>query len=377
MTGSGGLSSAQVQASRQQHGCNRLTACNENKLVSRFLSGFSDPIIRILLIALCINLLFMLRGAPWFETVGIAAAVFLATFISALSEYGSDAAFRRMQTEAANVTCRVRRNGGRIVVIPADDVVCGDLILLQAGESIPADGVLREGQVDVNQSALTGENHDLHKTLDAELLRGSVVTSGEGIMEATAVGSKTVYGGMAQQLDKDGIVKIIGGGSFAIPENFEDKFFFVEAVLKDGRGETLSRSVYWPRCLAAASSDKFKKDITTMPIPYKKQFPWPTLKNGPWLKPAANAAGKAELRFKTLSIDQKGETAEAEIEIRNDSANPSFMTTVDIGNKGAKYYATDNFFWLPPHGVKRIKVFVSGIKSEEKPQFLISSWNAK
>ena len=94
MTGSGGLSSAQVQASRQQHGCNRLTACNENKLLSRFLSGFSDPIIRILLIALCINLLFMLRGAPWFETVGIAAAVFLATFISALSEYGSDAAFR-------------------------------------------------------------------------------------------------------------------------------------------------------------------------------------------------------------------------------------------------------------------------------------------
>ena len=83
MTGSGGLSSAQVQASRQQHGCNRLTACNENKLLSRFLSGFSDPIIRILLIALCINLLFMLRGAPWFETVGIAAAVFLATFISA------------------------------------------------------------------------------------------------------------------------------------------------------------------------------------------------------------------------------------------------------------------------------------------------------
>ena len=162
MTGSGGLSSAQVQASRQQHGSNRLTESKENRLLSRFLSGFSDPIIRILLIALCINLLFMLRGAPWFETAGIAAAVFLATFISALSEYGSDAAFHRMQTEAANVTCRVRRDGGSIVVIPADDVVCGDLILLQAGESIPADGILREGKVDVNQSALTGESHDLH-----------------------------------------------------------------------------------------------------------------------------------------------------------------------------------------------------------------------
>ena len=71
MTGSGGLSSAQVQASRQQHGCNRLSESNENKLLSRFLSGFSDPIIRILLIALCINLLFMLRGAPWFETAGM------------------------------------------------------------------------------------------------------------------------------------------------------------------------------------------------------------------------------------------------------------------------------------------------------------------
>lgn len=203
MTGSGGLSSGEVQRSRQQHGSNRLTESSGSSLFSRFLSGFSDPIIRILLIALCINLLFMLRGAPWFETAGIAAAVFLATFVSALSEYGSDAAFRRMQAEAAKVTCRVRRDGGSIFVIPSEDVVCGDLVLLQAGENIPADGILREGKLDVNQSALTGESHDMHKTADAELLRGSVVTSGEGVLEVTAVGSKTVYGSMAGQLQED------------------------------------------------------------------------------------------------------------------------------------------------------------------------------
>ena len=195
MTGTGGLSAGEVQLSRQLHGSNRLEKQSGSPLLSRFLEGFSDPIIRILLIALCINIVFMLRGAPWFETAGIAAAVFLATFVSALSEYGSDAAFRRMQAEAAAVTCRVRRDGGTVSHIPAEELVCGDLVLLQAGESVPADGFLREGQLDVDQSALTGESREIHKTPEekqASLLRGSVVVSGEGLMEVTAVGSQTM-----------------------------------------------------------------------------------------------------------------------------------------------------------------------------------------
>ena len=212
MTGSGGLSAGEVRLSRQQHGANSLEKQAGSSLLSRFLEGFADPIIRILLIALAINVIFMLRGAPWFETAGIAIAVFLATFVSALSEYGSDAAFRRMQAEAAAVTCRVRRDGGQLYTIPADDIVCGDLVLLQAGERIPADGFLREGSLEVDQSALTGESHEIRKRPQAEnsaadqtglLFRGSVVVSGEGMMEVTAVGSKTMYGSMARQMQED------------------------------------------------------------------------------------------------------------------------------------------------------------------------------
>lgn len=209
MTGSGGLSAGEVRLSRQQHGSNSLEKQAGNSLLSRFLEGFSDPIIRILLIALAINIVFMLRGAPWFETAGIAVAVFLATFVSALSEYGSDAAFRRMQAEASAVTCRVRRDGGTVCIVPSNDIVCGDLVLLQAGERIPADGFLREGSLDIDQSALTGESREVRKyprpqPEDSSLLyRGSVILSGEGLMEVTAVGSNTMYGSMAKQMQED------------------------------------------------------------------------------------------------------------------------------------------------------------------------------
>lgn len=212
MTGSGGLSAGEVRLSRQQHGSNCLEKQAGSSLLSRFLEGFSDPIIRILLIALAINIVFMLRGAPWFETAGIAVAVFLATFVSALSEYGSDAAFRRMQAEAAAISCRVRRDGGTVCLIPSDDIVCGDLVLLQAGERIPADGFLREGSLEVDQSALTGESREVHKSPQTKntpadhtglLFRGSVIVSGEGLMEVTAVGSNTMYGDMAKQMQAD------------------------------------------------------------------------------------------------------------------------------------------------------------------------------
>ena len=92
-----GLTAEQVRLSRMKHGSNELTEQARQTFFSRLLASFGDPIIRLLLLALAINLLFMLRGAPWFESAGIAAAVFLATFVSTLSEYGSDAAFRRMQ----------------------------------------------------------------------------------------------------------------------------------------------------------------------------------------------------------------------------------------------------------------------------------------
>ncbi|MDO5547620.1 MAG: calcium-translocating P-type ATPase, PMCA-type [Eubacteriales bacterium] len=210
MTGSGGLSAQQVIQSRQQHGSNALEQQAHSGLWKKVLAGFGDPIIRILLIALAINALFLLRGAPWFETAGIAAAVFLATFISALSEYGSDAAFRRMQEEAARMQVRVRRDG-MVQSIPADEVVVGDLVLLQSGERIAADGVLLRGELQVDQSTLTGESREITKTpgdgspsdTKSTLLRGSVITAGEGEMEVFAVGRATTYGSMAEQVQEE------------------------------------------------------------------------------------------------------------------------------------------------------------------------------
>lgn len=196
-----GLTAEQVRLSRLKYGSNELTEQAQQTFFSRLIANFGDPIIRLLLLALAINVLFMLRGAPWFESAGIAAAVFLATFVSTLSEYGSDAAFRRMQAQAQEAVCRVRR-AGLMKEVAFADVVVGDLVYLQAGERIPADGVLLDGVLLVDQSALTGESAEIEKKQQAQLYRDSVVTGGEGLMEVRRVGDDTVYGGMARQVQE-------------------------------------------------------------------------------------------------------------------------------------------------------------------------------
>ncbi len=210
-----GLDAGQVERSRRKHGSNSLTKRKRNSFGRQFLQSFGDPIIKILLAALAINVLFLFRNADWFETAGIAAAVFLATFVSTLSEYGSESAFEKLQADAANVTCRVRRSG-RVMEVPAADIVVGDLVLLQAGERVPADGFLVEGSLHVDQSALNGESKEAAKTAgegqpsDLEnflskggLFRGSVVCSGEGLMLVKRVGDRTFYGRMAVEVQEE------------------------------------------------------------------------------------------------------------------------------------------------------------------------------
>lgn len=152
-----GLTEAQVRESRNKYGSNTLSRKKRKSFFRQFLSSFGDPIIKILLMALGINVLFLFHDADWFEAAGIAVAVFLATFISTLSEYGSESAFLELQKTAANVTCRVQRASG-ICVLPIGELVVGDIVLLQAGERIPADGYLFEGKINVDQSALNGES---------------------------------------------------------------------------------------------------------------------------------------------------------------------------------------------------------------------------
>ena len=235
-----GLSQQEAEISANHYGSNALTKKAKIGFLKRYIASFGDPIIRILLVALGVNLLLLFRDANWYESVGIAVAVLLATLISTLSEYGSESAFEKLQEEAANIKCRVRRDG-KIILLPIADIVVGDIVFVQAGERVPADGVLVHGEISVDQSALNGETKEAHKYPQARqastvsrrsrrshqkemhshaphtsqtsdflsesgLFRGSVVVDGEGIMTVTHVGDATFYGRLALDVQEDTII---------------------------------------------------------------------------------------------------------------------------------------------------------------------------
>ena len=207
-----GLTDEQAALSRREHGANVLTPQKRRSFARRFVANLGDPVIKILLCALALNLIFMFRRADWFETAGIAISVFLATFISTVSEYGSEAAFAKLSEESERVTCRVRRDGG-IRELPIEEIVVGDIVLIGAGEKLPADGILLSGRLDVDQSAMTGESREVHKTPgdgDAPnpnsphwVFRGCAVLTGEGEMEVRAVGDTTFIGEISREVQQE------------------------------------------------------------------------------------------------------------------------------------------------------------------------------
>ncbi len=204
-----GLSAAEVRAARERYGENRLTAQKRRSFGRQFLANLGDPVIRILLCALAVNLIFLFREADWLETGGIAVSVFLATFISTLSEYGSETAFARLNAESGTRVCRVRRAEG-MMEIPAVELVVGDVVCIGAGEGIPADGRVLSGRLGVDQSAMTGENREVEKRLGrpgdgspadpTTLLAGTVVLRGTGEYVVTAVGDATALGGISREV---------------------------------------------------------------------------------------------------------------------------------------------------------------------------------
>ncbi len=208
-----GLSDQQVALSRKEHGTNTLTHKKRQSFFRQYLSNFGDPIIKVLLVALGINVLFLFRNHDWYESAGIAIAVFLATFVSTLSEYGSESAFEKLQEEAGRTCCRVRRDG-KLCSVPMEEIVVGDIVLLQSGERIPADGILIEGSLRVDQSALNGESEEMEKHAEqnendllltgiSSLFRGSVISSGSGTMRIVKVGEQTIYGQVAGELQEE------------------------------------------------------------------------------------------------------------------------------------------------------------------------------
>lgn len=207
-----GLSDAEVAKSRAEYGSNIMTKAPRKSFWGHFLSNLNDPIIKILIGALIINIIFVFRTSDWIETAGIAISVFLATFISTLSEYGSESAFAKLNEENENYLCRVRRNGV-VTEIHVSDVVRGDIVLLSSGDKIPADGFIISGRLVVDQSAMTGESIEIEKIPQrgealapqskSALLRGCAVLSGEGELEVTVVGDRTFIGEISQEIQLD------------------------------------------------------------------------------------------------------------------------------------------------------------------------------
>ncbi len=215
-----GLSAEQVKALAKEYGYNQITEKKRVTLWQKYWQNFNDPIIVILLVALGINVIFTFWGkVDYFECVGILIAVIIATLVSTISEYKNENTFQKLQKEALKIMCKVYRDG-ELTEVPIDKLVVGDMVLLQSGDLVPADGHLASGSISVDQSSLNGESKEVEKTggeIKSSLrrivdfwdrhsvYRGSVVCGGQGIMKVGAVGDATLYGRLtieAQESDR-------------------------------------------------------------------------------------------------------------------------------------------------------------------------------
>lgn len=213
-----GLTSKQVEESRQKYGSNSLTQIPPDPLWKKILEGFKDPMIMILLVALVVQIvLFFLGQAEWFEPVGILIAILIANGVASVSESKQEGKASALKAEEeAKETAKVVRDG-KLEEIHVSEVVVGDIVYLQAGDKIPADGTIIEGELKVDQASLNGETEEADKIpyVDGEeydikdllnpyyAYRGTVVCGGEGYMEIKVVGDKTLFGELALEVQED------------------------------------------------------------------------------------------------------------------------------------------------------------------------------
>ena len=208
-----GLSEAEVRASREKYGENVLTPPARTPMWKLFLEKFSDPIIRILLVALLLSIAVAVYHvatgeagmSALFEPAGIALAILLATVVGFLFEMSAARKFDILNQVNDDLPVKVVR-GGHILEIPKRDVVVGDIVMLNAGDEIPADGILLSAvSVQVNESSLTGEPMATKTTVEADfdkeatypsnaVMNGSTMLGGYGVMRVTQVGDATEYG---------------------------------------------------------------------------------------------------------------------------------------------------------------------------------------
>ena len=206
-----GLSDNAVSESRKIYGANVVTAQEAEGFFDKLRTNLKDPIIVILIVALAVTVFLAAMGfAPWYEGLGIAFAVVMATLIATWSEYSNENEFQRLLEEASKVKVKVFRNSTMVEIL-IDDLVVNDLVLLQPGDTVPADGYLLTGEIELNESALTGESETVKKTGGAdekhseaeekyEMSRAALVVDGEAVMKVLEVGDKTKYGVTLKEL---------------------------------------------------------------------------------------------------------------------------------------------------------------------------------
>ena len=216
-----GLTDEEVKKSREQQGSNVIPDSEPTTFWDEFKETFSDPMIRILLVIVVILIvMFFLGHAEIYEPIGTIVAILIVAFVTAKTAVASDTKYRELKDSTEKETCKVYRNG-IISVIEVDDVVVGDKVILQSGDKIPADGVLVEGSLKVDNSVLNGEAEECKKTaanietkfpeeltgdtfVDAHsLFRGAVIFDGEGILDVRKVGMETMMGKMAEDMQDE------------------------------------------------------------------------------------------------------------------------------------------------------------------------------
>ena len=268
-----GLTKEEVQRSYQEHGNNALSSKETETFLSILIGAFDDPWIKVLLFGLglktVINIACMfnpsLGHADWIEVVSLIAAIGLSTGVASFSEWKNGKEFNSLQEQASKIIVKVYRDG-HLQELNIDELVIGDVVQLRAGDQIPADGIILDGTLKVNQASLNGESEDAKKYALGDnpmpssddtfnefiLLRGSFVTEGEAVMEVTTIGDKTMLGSINVAIQEDGkespstekLSRLAGqigvmGSSGAIG------YLVVNAILVSGLINTVARPDNW------------------------------------------------------------------------------------------------------------------------------------
>ena len=213
-----GLTNAEVESQRTLFGDNKIAEAEPKKFWTEWLANFEDPMLKLLVgITILMAVIAIAGFTEWFEVIGILISVTIVTLISTKTAMVSDGEYRKLKEENSHETCKVYRNG-QIEIIDINDLVVGDFVLVQSGEKIHADGFLYDGSIKVDNSALNGESDEVKKiptdfydfdngemTDKHMMLRGALVSDGEGIMKVVRVGANTMMGRMAEEMTEDEI----------------------------------------------------------------------------------------------------------------------------------------------------------------------------